>query len=119
MSGQTRKAKKNKGETAVQPTSLMRALMETRRADGLPLEAQLALQREAPGVRRFQLIERTDESLALRLNADDREAAFIRAEAALQAYLRENGVETRIALSECAPQPDARSGKFRHILRER
>lgn len=75
-----------------------------------------ALIREVPGVRRFQLIQHPGDRLELRLEAEDRAAAFDGACRALKGAFERAGAAPSIELSEQLPQPHPLSGKFQHII---
>ena len=75
-----------------------------------------ALLKEIPGVRRFQLVQREQDVLELRLLAEDREAAFETARRELGAYLKSLGADVGIVLGEDLPRTHPESGKFRHIM---
>lgn len=70
-------------------------------------------------IRRFQLIQRSDDLLELRLEAENREEAFAAAEKDLMDFFTGRGLHgIRIVLSSDLPGPDPISGKYRHIFRE-
>ncbi len=71
---------------------------------------------EVPSVRRFQLLQLSEDEVMLRLLRDDPEAC-IQAERALQAFFESKGLRVRIRPSNVPPRADPVSGKFRHIGR--
>ena len=74
---------------------------------------------EVRSIRRFLLVQRSANSLELRLIAEDRERAFAEAKQALGAFFESKGlVKVEIRLSDTPPRPDPVSGKFKHIFRE-
>ncbi len=79
-----------------------------------------AVLKEVHDVRRFQVLAYPGNRLALRLEereGADRAAAFGEARERLARYLASQGVtEVTIELADGAPQQDARSGKFKHIV---
>jgi phenylacetate-coenzyme A ligase PaaK-like adenylate-forming protein len=85
----------------------------------LPLSAAVDI---VPGVKRFQLIQRTPLSLQVRLEAtpgDDDAQVWERVEARLRAYLDAQGLPAvKIERSGELPQPSAISAKLRHVWSE-
>ena len=74
---------------------------------------------EVPGMSRFQLIQRSTDTLELRLIADEKNASFIHARKALTEYLAEKGAGgIKIFMSDDMPMPDKVSGKFKHIYKD-
>ena len=74
---------------------------------------------EVRAVRRFQLIQRAEDRLELRLVSDDPENAFPEAEAALRSWLAAQGAAgVAIVPSREPPRADPVSGKFKHVLRD-
>ncbi len=72
---------------------------------------------EIKEISRFQLVQRSDEVLELRIISTDRQNAFAKAEKDLADFLLSKGVDNvKIKLSEEAPQANKTSGKFKHIL---
>ncbi|MDR0424956.1 MAG: phenylacetate--CoA ligase family protein [Clostridiales Family XIII bacterium] len=67
-------------------------------------------------IKRFQLVVHKKEWIEMRLEADDREAAFAEASAVLQELFDERGTHARLTLSDMAPQPDP-SGKFKRYYK--
>lgn len=73
---------------------------------------------EVKEIRRFQLIQKDNNRLELRIIADDREQAFEKAKQDLLAFLASKGLNNiEIFLSDKEPEADETSGKFRHIRR--
>lgn len=71
---------------------------------------------EIKGIRRFQLVQKGENKLELRIVAEDREAAFERAKADLTEFFKSKGIcFVDIYLSEEPPQANKVSGKFKHI----
>ncbi|WP_366522831.1 AMP-binding protein [uncultured Planococcus sp.] len=64
---------------------------------------------------RFQLIQRREDTLELRLQAQKPDQAFKEAEQKLQAFFQKQGIHADIVLSGKAPQAHPGSGKFKHI----
>lgn len=75
-----------------------------------------AILKEVHGIERFQLIQHENDSLELRLTAENREDCFTEAKRAVEAYLRQNGVTAGIYLSENLPAANPISGKYKHII---
>lgn len=75
-----------------------------------------ALLKEVHGITRFQLVQKTEELLELRIVAENREAAFLEAENVLLRYLSEMGIHAQITLSDKEPETNPYSGKFKHII---
>ena len=71
-----------------------------------------------PGVSicRFQLIQKEQDLLELRILAEDPQTAFQEAKQRLQGYLLENGVHAEIICSDTSPEANPVSGKFQHII---
>jgi phenylacetate-coenzyme A ligase PaaK-like adenylate-forming protein len=63
-------------------------------------------------VRRYQVVIHKGNRLELRLEADDKAAAFEEAAASTKAFLAKNGVSAEVVLSDSPPLHDP-SGKFR------
>ncbi|WP_185960104.1 phenylacetate--CoA ligase family protein [Planococcus soli] len=79
-----------------------------------PLSFQSMIAESAP-IERFQLIQHNENKLELRLEAQDREAAFAAAEGRLQSFFRDHSLQVDIFLSDKMPQVHSKSGKFKHI----
>lgn len=79
-----------------------------------PLALQSVLAKIA-AIERFQLIQRNEDSLELRLQAQDPEQAFHEATEKLQAFFRQQGIQVHVTLAMEAPQAHPKSGKFKHI----
>lgn len=79
----------------------------------LPLYAVL---KEIHGVDRFQLIQREDNRLELRLIADKKQEAFEAAKKSVENYLSQNSVSAEVFLSQEPPSADPVSGKYKHII---
>lgn len=74
---------------------------------------------EVEGVRRFQLIQKSDDRLELRLICDDKETAFNECERDLKAFFEGKGLsDIDITLSEDPPMANKVSGKFKHIYKD-
>lgn len=82
-----------------------------------PLSLYIIL-KEVHRIQRFQLVQRSESKLELRLISKEPEAAFIEAKNALLQYLNQNGVECEILYSEKEPEIHPVSGKFKHVLKE-
>lgn len=67
-------------------------------------------------IQRFQLVQVKRNTLELRLIANDKENTFKKAKKAVSEYLFQNGVTCEIYLSDNAPQANANSRKFKHVL---
>lgn len=81
-----------------------------------PLSVYVVL-KETPGVVRFQVIQRSDVEVELRLiTAPGNDDAAREAVSRLSAFFREKGVDPAVMLSAQAPSRNA-SGKFRHVMR--
>lgn len=74
---------------------------------------------EVEGVTRFQLVQKAKNKLEIRLVADDKDSAFIRAKCDLITFLESKGLNNvEIALSKDAPMANRVSGKFNHVLKD-
>ena len=68
---------------------------------------------------RFQLVQKSEKDLVLRLIADDKESSFAYARQALTGYLTEKGAkDISVVMSDEPPTSDKVSGKFKHILKD-
>lgn len=80
-----------------------------------------AILKEVHEMRRFQLVVYGENRTELRLQPKDgvsREEAFQKAEQALRAFLKEQGItEFSVSLSEEEPHQNPGSGKYKHIIR--
>lgn len=87
-------------------------------ADGVRIAplSLYAVIKEIHGIQRFQLIQKSDNILELRLDCEKKQAAFLEAKKAIQQYLHKNGVEAEIQLSMELPEANPISGKFKHII---
>jgi phenylacetate-coenzyme A ligase PaaK-like adenylate-forming protein len=74
--------------------------------------------KEIQGIRRFQVIQRSMDSLELRLSADNKEEVFREATAALSDWLQKNDIFIHIFFSGEDPIPHPGSGKVRHVYQE-
>lgn len=79
--------------------------------------APLALQSviDSADIERFQLIQHSENNLELRLQAQDRDAAFAAAKKRLHSFFYGYGLQVDIFLSDQLPQVHPKSGKFKHI----
>lgn len=84
----------------------------------IPPLALYALLKELPGVRRFQLLQRSGDLLELRFLAIDKEYAFTQSKVVLEKYFQKHGVTAEYILSEEPPQSTS-GGKFKHIVAKR
>lgn len=75
-----------------------------------------AILKEIHEIQRFQLVQVERDVLALRLIAENREAAFAKAKEALEYYLKQENIEAEICLSKGIPVVDRHSGKFKHVI---
>lgn len=75
--------------------------------------------KEVHALRRFQLVQMEPDVLSLRLTADDRHSAFEQAKKAVTDYLRGEGIDAEVLLSEEEPSADPHSGKFKHVIAKR
>ena len=77
---------------------------------------------EATDVHRFQIVQRGDDRLVVRLGVDSeaqRRHKFAAASKALRRFLASHGVRALHLVSDATPpQPDARSGKLRQVIVE-
>ena len=81
-----------------------------------PLAVYVVL-KETPGVVRFQVIQRSDAEVELRLEtAPGNDDAAREAVSRLSAFFREKGANPAVVLSAEAPSRNA-SGKFRHVMK--
>ena len=73
---------------------------------------------EVKPIRRFQLVQRAEDAVEVRIIADQPEAAFEEARRDLNAFFQSKGLHVNISLSETPPQADPVSGKFKHIFKD-
>lgn len=74
---------------------------------------------EVPGITRFQLIQKTEDKLELRITADHKKETFDYAVGCLQTYFKQRGIgEIQIVLSDEEPMPNKISGKFQHVYKD-
>lgn len=74
---------------------------------------------EVKTIRRFQLVQRAENRLELRLISDDRETAFAEAKRDLLAFFESRGLHgIEIYLSDKTPEAHKVSGKFKHIYKD-
>lgn len=74
---------------------------------------------EVKEIKRFQLVQKTQDELELRIVAENREQAFNKAKDRLKEFLNSKGVSNvEITLSDKSPQVNKTSGKFNHVYRE-
>ena len=74
---------------------------------------------EVSEISRFQLVQKSYESMELRIVSADRETAFEKAERELLEFFAQKGIHNmKITLSDLTPQADKISGKFKHILKD-
>ena len=77
------------------------------------------LLQEVKEIKRFQLVQKEQDKLELRIVAENREQAFNNAKDRLQEFLKSKGVQNvEITLSDKLPQANKISGKFNHVYRE-
>ena len=73
---------------------------------------------EVKEIKRFQLVQKAQDKLELRIVAEDREQSFSNAKEKLQEFLNSKGVSNvEITLSDKSPQANKTSGKFNHVYR--
>lgn len=75
-----------------------------------------AVLKEVHGIERFQLVQRENDCLELRLMAENKEERFAEAKRAVEAYLSRNGVTAKLELSDQLPFANPISGKYKHII---
>lgn len=75
-----------------------------------------AILKEVHGMKRFQLVQKSGDTLELRIISEDKQGAFKEASAALIKFLSERGVNADIILSDNEPSANPLSGKFKHII---
>jgi len=74
---------------------------------------------EVKTIRRFQLVQRSENKLELRIITDDRMNAFEKARKDLLSFFAEKGLKNiEINLSAEPPQANKVSGKFKHIYKD-
>jgi phenylacetate-coenzyme A ligase PaaK-like adenylate-forming protein len=66
-------------------------------------------------IKRYQIIQHGENRLEIRLNTDDKQAAFEKAKNALSGYLESVHADVEIYLSGDEPQIHPKSGKFRAV----
>ena len=74
---------------------------------------------EVKGVERFQLIQKDQDLLELRLQCENRQQYFEQAKQRLLSYLSVFDIHPKIYLSQELPQANPVSGKFKHIIAKR
>lgn len=77
-----------------------------------------ALLKEVNEISRFQLVQKEECLLELRIIAKEKIMAFEKGKKVLDDYLRKNGIHAEIILSNIEPQTHPESGKFKHIICE-
>lgn len=75
-----------------------------------------AILKEVHGMKRFQLVKKSEDVLELRIISEDKQGAFNEASAALTKFLSERGINAEIILSDKEPSANPFSGKFKHII---
>ena len=75
-----------------------------------------AIIKEVHGIQRFQLVQKDEKILELRLIADDVQKVFTEAKQVIEAYLCQNGVTAEVYLSDKTPETNPISGKYKHIV---
>jgi len=75
-----------------------------------------AVLKEVDGIQRFQLIQRNGNCLELRLIAENRQQTFTEAKQTVETFLKQNGINAQVCLSEKLPQANSISGKYKHII---
>jgi phenylacetate-coenzyme A ligase PaaK-like adenylate-forming protein len=74
---------------------------------------------EVKEIKRFQLVQKSQDKLELRIVAEDREQAFRQAKDKLLKFLKFKDVSNiEIILSDKSPMGNKISGKFNHVYRE-
>lgn len=74
---------------------------------------------EIKEINRFQLIQRSEKKLELRLIADNREIAFHKAKEEIQNFLQSKGLlDIETFLSDELPQANKKSGKYNHVYKD-
>lgn len=74
---------------------------------------------EIKSIRRFQLVQRSETHLELRLAAENKNEAFQSANHDLQAFFESKGLNgISVTLSDTPPQAHKISGKFKHIYKD-
>jgi len=72
---------------------------------------------DAAQVHRFQIVQKADATLVLRLMDCDRPRAGATAVAALRGHLDRHGLaHTKVVLEPGEPQPERRGGKLRQVV---
>ena len=69
-------------------------------------------------IKSFQLIQKNQDLLELRIIANDRLSAFKLANRDLKVFLKNNDIDVEIIFSEEAPKAHPVSGKFKHVFSE-
>ena len=72
---------------------------------------------EVPALRRFQLVQRGEDAVELRVLSDEPEAAFAAAKESLENFFESKGLRAAVLPSDTPPSPDPVSGKFQHVYR--
>ncbi len=73
---------------------------------------------EVKSIRRFQLVQRSEDTAELRMTSDHPEAAFEEARKDLDTFFQNKGLKVNIMKSDVPPQADPVSGKFKHIYKD-
>ena len=72
---------------------------------------------EVPALTRFQLVQRGEDAVELRVLSDEPEAAFAAAKESLENFFESKGLRVAVLPSDTPPSPDPVSGKFKHVYR--
>ena len=72
--------------------------------------------KEVHSIQRFQLIQKENNRLDLRLLSEDPECSFREAKNRMEAYLRSCSIDAQVFYDPAAPQANPVSGKFKHII---
>ena len=75
-----------------------------------------AILKEIHRINRFQLIQSENNTLELRLLADDKHKTFLEAKNKLEEYLCKHGIQAEVLLSEEEPKANPVSGKYQHVI---
>ena len=82
----------------------------------IPPLSLYAILKEVEGINRFQLIQHENDNLELRISCYDKADCFTRASKEVLDFLKENGVNATMFLSNKEPEVSPTSGKFKHII---
>ncbi len=73
---------------------------------------------EVKSIRRFQLVQRSENKVELRMITDTPDESFKEAKKDLEVFFESKGIKVEIVKSDTIPEANKTSGKFKHIYRD-